>query len=240
MTVHLELDGPVAVVTLDAPPLNIFDLEMRDGLIEAVSAVRDLPDIRAMILRSAGRHFSAGADISEFGTADSIVEARRIRWDRDPWGPLWDLPVPTIAALRGVAVGSGMEMAMLCDLRVAAHDTRLGLPETTLAMLPAAGGTQSLTRALGPHAALPLVASAVTIDAIEAEDRGLIHWLADDVDATALSLAHQLALLTPIVVAAARRALRAAGDLPLDAGLATEKRLSILALSLQTKVQAII
>lgn len=230
MSVHLDLvtagSGLMAVVSLDSPPLNIFDLEMRDALIEAVTAVRDLPDVRAMILRSAGKHFSAGADLSEFGTADSIFEARRIRWDRDPWGPLWDCPVPTIASLRGVAVGSGMEMAMLCDLRVAEPTTQLGLPETKLGMLPAAGGTQSLTRAIGPHAALPFVASAVTIDAADALERGMVTFVADDADEIARELARDFARLDPDVVAAVRRALRAAGDLPLVEGLAVERRLA--------------
>lgn len=234
MTVHLELDGVVARVTLDSPPLNIFDLAMRDALIEAVTAVRDIAlaagGIRVMILGTAGRHFSAGADLSEFGSAESIMEARRIRWDRDAWGPLWDLPVPTIAALRGVAVGSGMEMAMLCDLRVAADDLRMGLPETKLGMLPAAGGTQSLTRAIGPSAALPLVAAAPTVDAGEALARGLVHRVvpADDLASAAEDIAANLAGSDPQVLAAARRALRAAGDLPLDAGLALEQRLARL------------
>lgn len=237
MTVHLDLvtadSGLMAVVSLDSPPLNIFDLEMRDGLIEAITAVRDLPDVRAMILRTAGKHFSAGADLGEFGTADSIFEARRIRWDRDPWGPLWDCPVPTIASLRGVAVGSGMEMAMLCDLRIAEPTTRLGLPETKLGMLPAAGGTQSLTRAIGPHAALPIVASAVTIDAADALERGVVSFVADDADGFARELARGFARLDPDVVAAARRALRAAGDLPLVEGLAVERRLAATLASLR-------
>ncbi len=240
MTVHLEFVEAanddlslLAIVSLDSPPLNIFDLEMRDGLIEAIRAVHDVPDVRAMILRTAGKHFSAGADLSEFGSAASILEARRIRWDRDPWGPLWDCPVPTIAALRGVAVGSGMEMAMLCDLRVAEPTARLGLPETKLGMLPAAGGTQSLTWAIGPHAALPLVASAVTIDAADALERGVVSFVADDPDAYALELAQALAALDADVVAAARRALRAAGDLPLGDGLVTERRLAATLASLR-------
>ncbi|MDA3040565.1 MAG: enoyl-CoA hydratase/isomerase family protein [Actinomycetota bacterium] len=235
MTVHLEFvaDSLVAVVSLDSPPLNIFDLEMRDGLIEAIHAVRDVPDVRAMILRSTGRHFSAGADLREFGSAPSIFEARRIRWDRDPWGPLWDCPVPTIAALRGVAVGSGMEIAMLCDLRVAEPTTQLGLPETKLGMLPAAGGTQSLTRAIGPHAALPLVASAITIDAAEALARGVVSFVSDDADARAFELARWFASLDAKTVAATRRALRVAGDLPLEVGLIAEKRLAATLASLR-------
>uniref|UniRef100_UPI002B25821A enoyl-CoA hydratase/isomerase family protein n=1 Tax=Candidatus Poriferisodalis multihospitum TaxID=2983191 RepID=UPI002B25821A len=90
-------DG-VATITLCHPPLNIYDLEMRDGLIEAVTAVRDVPDVRCVVLAAEGKHFSAGADLSEFGTAESIFDARRIRWDRDPWLPLVNLPVPTLCA----------------------------------------------------------------------------------------------------------------------------------------------
>jgi enoyl-CoA hydratase/carnithine racemase len=226
--VHLAFDGPVAVVTLDAPPLNIYDLRVRDGLIEALTAVRDTPGAGALVLRTAGRHFSAGADLSEFGSADSILEGRRIRWDRDPWSVLWDLPVPTIAALRGVALGSGLEMALLCDVRLAAPDVRVGLPEVKLGMLPAAGGTQTLTWALGPSAALPLVALGTECDASEAEGRGLVSAVVDDVEGTALALAHRLAGLDPELVLAARRALHAAVDLPLADGLALERRLAAL------------
>jgi enoyl-CoA hydratase/carnithine racemase len=222
----LAIEGAVAVITLDHPPLNIYDLEMRDALIEAVTAARDIPDVRAVLLRAEGRHFSAGADLSEFGSAPSILEARRIRWDRDPWGPLWDLPVPTVVALHGIAVGSGMEMAMLCDLRLATPDTRVGLPETKLAMLPAAGGTQSLTRALGPHAALPIVLTGETIDAVEAERRGIVHRVVDDVEAEARRVAARLAELEPGLAGAARRALHVAGDLSLADGLAVERHLA--------------
>ncbi|MEM7337583.1 MAG: enoyl-CoA hydratase/isomerase family protein [Actinomycetota bacterium] len=224
--VDLAFDGPLAIVTLNNPPLNIFDLAMRDELIQAFSAVDDVSDVRVMILRSEGRHFSAGADLREFGSASSITEARRIRWDRDPWGPLWDLRVPTIAAMRGTALGSGLEMSMLCDLRVAATNTTVGLPETKLGMLPAAGGTQSLTRAVGPHGALPVVLDANPISAADALARGIVHAVVDDVDDEARRWATALATSDPATVRAARRCLRAAGDLPLDAGLAVERRLA--------------
>ena len=228
-TVHLELVERTAVVTLDAPPLNIFDLEMRDGLIEALTAVRDIDTtdtIDTMVLTSAGKHFSAGADLSEFGSAESIHEARRIRWDRDPWGTLWDLPMPTIAAISGVAVGSGMEMAMLCDLRIGAPTTNLGLPETKLGMLPAAGGTQSLTKTIGPHAAVPLVALADTMTADEAFRRRVLTMVADDPQAQALDLAARFGAMDREAVRATKQALRAAVDQPLIEGLATERRLA--------------
>jgi enoyl-CoA hydratase/carnithine racemase len=178
------------------------------------------------VLRANGRHFSAGADLSEFGNAESVFEARRIRWDVDPWGPLWDLPQPSVVALHGYALAAGLEMALLCDIRLATPDTVLGLPETKLGMLPAAGGTQSLTRAVGPVAALPIVTSAVNISAAEALRRQLVHRLVDDVEAEAMAIARRWAALEPGPLQAARRALRAAGDLPLDAGLALEARLA--------------
>jgi len=223
---ELELTGPLAIISLNNPPLNIFNLELRDELIQALQAVNDIDDVKAMVLRAEGRHFGAGADLSEFGTAASIFEARRIRWDRDPWGLLWDLRVPTIAALHGTALGSGLEMSLLCDYRVAAPDTRLGLPETKLGMLPAAGGTQTLTRAIGPHAALPLTALASTIDVTEALARGIVDEIAPDVDAQASVRAEQLALLDPQLVRAARRAIRAGIDLDLGLGLGVEKQLA--------------
>lgn len=224
--VRLELVGPIARLVLDHPPLNIFDLAMRDDLIGALQAVQELDDVRVMVLAAEGRHFSAGADLSEFGTASSITEARRIRWDRDPWGLLWDLPVPTIAALHGVALGSGLEMAMLCDLRVATPTTRIGLPETKLGMLPAAGGTQSLTKAIGPVDAAPMVALADEVDPAEALARGIVSVLADDADEEAMAVATDLAGLDPEAVRALKRCLRAAVDLPLESGLAIERRLA--------------
>ena len=222
-------DQGLATVTMSNPPLNIYDLDMRDGLIEAISAVRDNPDARALLLRSEGRHFSAGADLSEFGSASSIFEARRIRWDRDPWLPLLALSVPTVASLKGYTMGSGLEMALLCDVRIAADNTVLGLPETKLGMLPAAGGTQSLTRILGPHAASPLILTGRDIEASEAFDLGIVSELVDaaDLDHVSERIAHQLALIDPSIAMKLRRCLAAANDLPLSLGLELERQLAI-------------
>ncbi len=224
--VDLELDGPLAIVSLNNPPLNIFNLAMRDELIQAFQAINDIPDVRAMVLRAEGKHFSAGADLSEFGSAESIFEGRRIRWDRDPWGLLVDLRVPTIAAIHGTALGSGLEMSLLCDLRLADPSSTIGLPETKLAMLPAAGGTQSLARAIGPHQALPPVALANSMGPSEALARGIVHEVVDDVDGSARRWGEQLALVHPEALRAGRRALRAAGDLDLNRGLSYEKSLA--------------
>ncbi len=221
-------DGVVEVL-LDRPPLNIYDLDMRDGLIEAFAAARDHPDARALVLRASGAHFSAGADLTEFGSAPGIMAARRIRWERDPWLPLWELPVPTVAALHGYALGAGLEMSLLCDLRVAGPDTRVGLPETGLGMLPSAGGTQSLLRVVGPSRTLPLVLTGERIDVERAERLGIIDVVSDDPDQHALELARHLAGLPPAAVRAAVRSLREGDGLPLHDALVAERHLARMA-----------
>lgn len=229
MTDRVRLDvaaDGVATITLQHPPLNIYDLQMRDELIEAFAAVTDHPDANAVVLAAAGPHFSAGADLKEFGTAEGVMAARAIRWARDPWTPLWELPQPTVAALHGYALGAGLEMALLCDVRIAAPDTQIGLPETKLGMLPSAGGTQSLSRVVGPGPAAPIVMLGSSLDASEALERGLVDTVADDVEQAARSLAARMAGADPVVVRTARRALRAAADLPLEQGLRRERHLA--------------
>ena len=221
-------DDGVATVTLNNPPLNIYDLEMRDGLIEAITAVRDHPDARVLVLQTEAKHFSAGADLSEFGSAESIFHARRIRWDRDPWLPLLALPIPTLAVLKGFAIGSGMEMAMLCDLRIAASGTIMGLPETKLGMLPAAGGTQSLTRLIGPDIASPLILTGRNIEVDEAHQLGIVNEIVspENLQDRVNAISQRLIAMNPKVVANLKRCIFASSDLPLDQGLKLESELS--------------
>lgn len=229
--VHFGADGVAEIVLSRPEKLNVVNLRMRDALIGAFSAVRDLPELGALVLRAEGAHFSAGADVGEFGNAESIFEARRIRWDRDPWYLLWTLPVPKIVALHGYALGSGLEMALLCDLRIAAHGTRVGLPESKLGMLPAAGGTRSITSWVSPSRALPFVLAGEPIDAAHAQTLGIIDEVLAagvDVDEAALSYGRRLAALPRAAVRAALTAVKAARELPLREGLAAERRLAYL------------
>lgn len=226
--VRFEIDAAgVGVVTLCGEDrLNVFDLAMRDALLEVLALAEAHPDLRALVLRADGDNFCAGADLREFGTAEDAFDARRIRWRRDPWSVLWELTVPVVAALHGVAVGSGLEMALLCDLRLCQAGSRLGLPEAQIAMLPAAGGTQSLSRVIGRSSALPVVALGGQMSAAEALLRGIVDAVVDDVEAAARDVAVSLAGLPPHSVRAAKQALRAAADAPLEQGLATERRLA--------------
>jgi len=224
LTCELDELGIVRL-TFTNGDLNMYDLQMRDELIAALELVHTVPEVRVVVLASAGKHFCVGADLKEFGTAETIFEARWIRWARDPWIPLWRCPVPTIAAINGFALGSGMEMAMLCDYRLAAPGAALGLPEASLGMLPAAGGTQSLARTVGADRAVPPVVLGTRIPAAEAERLGMVE-VVDDLPGAADALARRLAALPPTAVRAATRALRAGTDAPLDAGLRLESHLA--------------
>jgi enoyl-CoA hydratase/carnithine racemase len=167
-------DG-IAWVTLNRPErLNAYNVEMRDSLFEVLSAIYDDPDVRAMVLTGAGNSFSTGGDVSEFGQAPSPTAARWIRFRRDVWGRLRNLPVPTIAAVHGFTVGGGLEMALLCDIAIAASDARFCLPETGLGMIPGVAGTQTAARRLKFGWALDLCITGRWIDARQALILGLV------------------------------------------------------------------
>lgn len=192
--------------------LNMVDVEMRDSLLECLQLVEQDTDIRALCITASGPHFSAGADLREFCGADDVFHARRVRWERDTWLPLWELRVPAVVSLHGFAVGAGTEMAMLCDFRVAGPDTVMSLPECSLGMLPSAGGTQSLPRttSIGTAMRLMLTGERVGVDA--ALELGLVDFVSDDPDQTAQNIATHLASLPPEAVAGVRRAVRSVLD----------------------------
>ena len=135
----------MAHISLDRPDvLNAFNVQMRDDLSQALSAVHDDSDVRALLVTGQGRAFCAGADLTEFGTAPSQTVARRVRWERDVWGQLLEVPAPVVAAVHGYCIGSGIEIALLCDIRIGAEGAVFAMPEVQLGMIPAAGGTQTV------------------------------------------------------------------------------------------------
>ncbi|HWK29580.1 MAG TPA: enoyl-CoA hydratase/isomerase family protein [Solirubrobacter sp.] len=180
-TIRFEVEGPVATVVLDRPEVhNAYSTRMRDELHEVFSHCRDDDELRVVVIRAEGRSFCAGADLDEFGTAPSPFEARRIRFARDVWGTLRAIPVPVIAVLHGHAIGSGLELALLATLRIAARSTRLRMPEAQLGLLPAACGTQTLTRLAGPQTAGGLLLLGRDLDAGAARAAGLLDLVVDD------------------------------------------------------------
>ena len=229
-TVLLEIDGPVARVTLNRPRvLNAYNVRMRDELYQVLGLLEENLDIRAAVVRGAGeRAFCAGADLTEFGSAPSQFIARQVRFERDVWARLFGLRTPLVAAVRGFCFGSGLEIALGCDLILAAPDAKFGLPETNLGMIPAAGGTQTMPRAVGTARGLDALLTGRTIEAEEAAEIGLVNAvepaasLFDRAEATACSLA----ALDARAVGAAKEALAQAADAGLADGLASEARLA--------------
>jgi enoyl-CoA hydratase/carnithine racemase len=216
----------VAQLTVNRPDvLNAMNMAVRDELWSALEAVRDDPDVRAILFRGAGeRAFSAGADIGEFGTAPSYVESRRARSDRDVWGLMLSIVKPMVAAVHGYAYGAGCELALLCDIRVAAADARFALPEVALGYIPSAGGTQTLPRAIPPGVAREMVLTGEPIDAARALAVGLVNRVVprSQLHDEAVAIANRLAGLPADAVRAAKEAMVRGVELPLEHGLRLE------------------
>ncbi len=229
-TVLYSKQGPIAHVVLNRPRvINAYNVQMRDELYETLNAVRDDPDVRVAVLSGAGeRGFCAGADLTEFGTAPSQVIARQVRWERDVWGLFLSMKKPLIAALRGYVIGSGVEIACLCDIRLASEDAVFRMPEVALGMVPAAGGTQTLPRVIGASNALDMVLTNRLVNAEEARQMGLVHRvvsneaLLEEAEGVALELASR----NPNVMAVIKTALLTGMDMTLQQGLELEERLA--------------
>ncbi len=228
-TLRFATEGGVARVTLNRPEvLNAFDVAMRDELFEVLRAVRDDRELRVLVLDGAGRAFCAGADLTEFGDAPSPTAGRRIRFARDVWRLLATLGIPKLAALHGYVLGTGLELALFCDVRIAADDAVFALPEGRLGLMPAAGATQTLARVAGPGTALSLALTGSRIDAREAKRLRIVSRVvpAGRLRAEADVLARELAARDPRAVASLLRAVREGGELTLEQGLRLEARLA--------------
>ncbi|TMG05528.1 MAG: enoyl-CoA hydratase/isomerase family protein [Chloroflexi bacterium] len=220
----------LAWITLNRPDvLNAINMQMRDELWDLMHAVRDDPDVRVVIFKGVGnRAFSAGADISEFGTAPSYVEARGARRDRDLWGFMLSLDKVLLAAIHGFALGAGIELPMCCDFRIASEDVRLGLPEVGLGYIPSAGGTQTLPRHVPPGIAMTMILTGDPIDAETAYRYGLVQRVVprDRLYREAEALARKVLAQPAQAVRLAKRAVVEGIELPLAQGLALESRLA--------------
>jgi len=228
-------DAGIAWVTLNRPDvLNAMNMQMRNELWQSMHAVRDDPDVRAVIFKGAGdRAFSAGADISEFGTAPSYAESRRARRERDLWGFMLSMDELLVAAIQGYALGAGIELPMCCDLRIASGDARIGLPEVSLGYIPSAGGTQTLPRHLAPGIATQMILTGDPIDSAAALTHGLVQRVVPReqlyVEAEAMT---KRALERPAqAIALAKRAIRDGVEMSIEQGIALESRLAAQALA---------
>lgn len=205
-SVASALHGNILVLTLDNPPVNALGVEVRRGLLAAMDSAADDPTVAAILLVGAGRHFCGGADIREFGQAPQApalpAVVKRIE----------DSAKPVVAAIQGVALGGGLEVALAAHYRLALGSARLGLPEVLLGLLPGAGGTQRLPRLIGARAALELMLSGRHLNAREALDLGVVDRLAEGEDALAAGLAYARELVDSHAGVRRTRNARALGD----------------------------
>jgi enoyl-CoA hydratase len=235
-TIIYQKQNGIGYVTLNRPhALNAYNLKMRDELYQVLGAIKDDPEVRVAIFRGAGeRAFCAGADLTEFLTAPSPIIARQVRWERDVWGLFLSLTKPLIAAVHGYVLGSGIEIALCCDIRLASEDVQFGLPEPALGIIPAAGGSQTLPRVIGGAKALEILLSGRWLKAEEARRLKLVNRVVPrkELLPQAERLARKIADFDPIAVSYAKQAIIRGLDLSLKQGLELEAKLAHLTISL--------
>ncbi|HEY9898299.1 MAG TPA: enoyl-CoA hydratase-related protein [Pantanalinema sp.] len=218
-------EGRVGVVTLNRPKaLNALSPELLGELVEALDAFDRDDAIGAMVLAGSERAFAAGADIKV------MAEASMVEMSQHAFLAVWDrvahMQKPVIAAVSGFALGGGAELMMMCDMVVASETTRIGLPEVSLGVIPGAGGTQRLTRALGKVLAMEMVLTGRQLDAQEALSRGLVNRVvpAELFLEEAMKLASDIAGRAPVAVRLGKESINRAFDTFLSQGLAFERK----------------
>jgi enoyl-CoA hydratase len=226
-TVSLDLKQHTAVITIDHPPVNAFHPKVAADLGSALDRIEHSPAVRCVVLTATGRYFGAGGDVHYFQTLtpeEAQPYVLRIQAVQDR---LQMLRQPVIAALNGSALGGGLELALACDIRVSDEGALLGLPEVTLGVIPAAGGTQRLPRLVGSGLARRLIFTGRPLSAAEALAAGLVDLVAPPGQALALalSLADTIAANSPLAVAAAKRAMLLGAETSVAAGQRIEATL---------------
>ncbi|WP_030717545.1 enoyl-CoA hydratase [Streptomyces sp. NRRL S-237] len=225
-TILLERKGRVAVLTLHRPEaLNALNLQVMTEVVAAAEELDRDPEVGCIVLTGSAKAFAAGADIKEMrprGYMDMYLSDWFTAWDR-----LGQVRTPTLAAVSGYALGGGCELAMMCDIVLAADTAKFGQPEIKLGVIPGIGGSQRLTRAVGKAKAMELCLTGRTMDAVEAERAGLVSRIvpADELLSEALAVAETVAGMSKPVAMMAKEAVNRAFETTLTEGVRFERRL---------------
>lgn len=221
----VERHGPVAVTRLNRPAvLNALNTALMDGLVEALEDLDRDDEIRAIVLTGDDRAFAAGADITEMADASAIEMLQLRRFSQ--WERVRKLRKPLIAAVNGFCLGGGNELAMTCDMIVAGEGAKFGQPEINLGIIPGAGGTQRLTKAIGKARAMELILTGRMLGATEAFEAGLLTKVTPDEVCLdeAIALARAVASKPPIAVQMAKDAILKSFDLTIEQGIDYERK----------------
>jgi len=227
MTVTLEVDEGVGTLRLERPPMNALDSAMQDRLKALAEEAGRRPDVRAVVVWGGEKVFAAGADIKEMQAMSYQDMVDRSRDLQDAFTAVARIPKPVVAAVTGYALGGGCELALCADFRIAGENAKLGQPEILLGLIPGAGGTQRLSRLIGPSRAKDLIFTGRMVAADEALTLGLVDRVvpADEVYAQAHAWAARLARGPAYALRAAKEAVDSGLDAGLDTGLAIERTL---------------
>ncbi|MFF4169170.1 enoyl-CoA hydratase/isomerase family protein [Streptomyces sp. NPDC001744] len=225
MTVNLEVAEGVGTIRLDRPPMNALDVATQDRLRELAQEATDRDDVRAVVLYGGEKVFAAGADIKEMQVMDHVAMVKRSRALQDAFTAVARIPKPVVAAITGYALGGGCELALCADYRIAADDAKLGQPEILLGLIPGAGGTQRLSRLVGPSRAKDLIFTGRMVKADEALSLGLVDRVvpAAEVYGQAHAWAAKLAQGPAVALRAAKEAVDQGLETDIDTGLAIER-----------------
>ena len=238
--IEFTKEGAVGVLTINNPPANALSFAVCKALGQIIPDCMADDDIAGLVITGAGRMFMAGADIREF----NLTRPDDVPDFHDVLRAMEEAPKPIVAAINGVALGGGLELAMGCHYRLIAAGAQVGQPEIKLGFIPGAGGTQRLPRLIGKSRAKDLILTARTIGATEAHDLGLVNRLAaapgrEALDTCARDLADAIAQNGPVAVRAAKEAMELGGELPLAAGLEQEERCYAKTLATEDRLEAL-
>ena len=225
--INVENQGRVAIIHLARPKMNVLSRAMQEEIRQAAVEISKSPEVRAVVIYGGERTFAAGADVKEMVDWDSVVATRETPGLQESFNTVAQIPVPTIAAITGYALGGGLELALSCDLRIAATDATLGQPEILLGIIPGAGGTQRLSRLIGNSRAKDLIFTGRFVLADEAMSLGLVNEIVEpsSVLTRALELANILAAGPGQALKAAKVAIDEGSEKSLQDGLLVEQKL---------------
>jgi enoyl-CoA hydratase len=224
-----ERDGAIAVVTMNRPDrLNALNDELIGGVVAALEDADRDADVRAIVLAGGEKAFAAGADIGQMATA-TAMEMHEARERIELWDRIRAVRTPIVAAVSGYCLGGGNELALACDLIVASPSAQFGQPETGVGIIPGAGGTQRLTRAVGKSIAMDVILSGRFLTAEEALSAGLVARIADDWLGEAKAVAAAIAAKAPVATRLAKELVDHAFETTLSAGVAAERKALYLA-----------